>query len=973
MDPMDNDGSAPSDDRNSLARRQSALISLSHEIASAHSEAEVCTKVVEGLHDDSLGFAVLGLFLIDLETGARVLQNTFGWPDTKPGWRLEPGEGLNERAILDGELHYWPRVEDEPKYVATFGNGSQVDIPLKSGDEVIGVLTVESGEEDGFAEEDFEILQAAANQTGIAIGRVRLLEAERQRADEREALLATIADLSSQLDPHELLDSVLGRAVTLLGAVGGELATYREETGLMTIVSNYAMEEDSRGSTLAYGEGAMGHVAKTKEMMIIDDYQTWSGHSDKYARIAARAVVVAPLLIGSKPVGAMNVWHEDPDTRFTEADLALLNLFGQQAAIAIHNARLFEDARRQRQYLHSVMETSPVAIVTLDLSENIVSTNPAFGKLFGYESENVVGKNLDELITNDDMREEAISYTRAARSQRAHGISRRLRKDGSFIDVEILAVRVEVEGELAGMMALYHDISEMLEARREAEHANQTKSQFLANMSHELRTPLNAILGYSEMLTEEAVEDGNDNYVPDLEKIHSSGRHLLALINDVLDLSKIEAGKMELYLEDLDVAGLVEEVSATVSPLVQKNQNVLEIHCSEDAGAMYADITRMRQSLLNLLSNACKFTENGTISLDVSVEPAPAGDTIVFRVIDSGIGMTAEQAARLFEAFTQADASTSKRFGGTGLGLTITRKFCQMMGGDVEVESVEGEGSTFTMRLPRRVQESGTERGAERGEVGAGDGPLVLVIDDDAAARDIVRRHLEKDGYRVATAPDGETGVRMARELIPVAITLDVMMPGMDGWSVLSEIKLDPALARIPVIMLTILDEKPLGLTLGASGYLTKPVERSRLLEVVGHFTSDSSTRVLVIEDDESTRDMVRRTLEGVGCTVVEAENGRVGLERLMESPPSLILLDLMMPELDGFGFLEQLRETSYGGKIPVVVTTAKDLTHEDRARLNGGVERILEKGATLREEILLGLKYAIAAEGHDLPGESRA
>ncbi|MFV2007808.1 MAG: response regulator [Longimicrobiales bacterium] len=920
---------------------------------------------MEGLHDDSLGFELLGLFLIDPDSGDRVLQNSFGWTDAEPGWRLAPGAGLNERAILDGKLHYSPSVVEEPHYVATLGSGAQVDVPLKSGDDVIGVLTVESTEEDGFAEEDFEILQAAANQAGIAIARMRLLEAERRRADEREALLDTIADLSSQLDPNDLLDSVLGRAVTLLGAVGGELATYHEETGLMTVVSNYAMEEDSRGATLAYGEGAMGYVAKSGEMLIIEDYQSWEGRSDQYARIAARAVVVAPLLIGKKPVGAMNVWHEDPDARFTEADLALLNLFGQQAAIAIHNARLFQEARSQRQYFQSVMENSPVAIVTLDLRENIVSANPAFEKLFAYKLDEVVGKNLDSLITTEEMRAEAIAYTRQARVRPAHGISRRCRKDGTLVDVEILAVRVEVEGEWVGMMALYHDITELLAARQEAEYANQTKSQFLANMSHELRTPLNAILGYSEMLTEEAKDDGNAEYVPDLEKIHSAGRHLLALINDVLDLSKIEAGKMELYLETFDVAALVEEVSSTVRPLVDKNGNTLEVRCCEDAGEMHADLTRMRQSLLNLLSNASKFTNTGTMSIEVAVEPGSSGDTMLFMVTDSGIGMSEEQVSKLFQAFTQADASTSKRFGGTGLGLTITREFCRMMGGDVEVESEEGVGSTFTIRLPRRVEAASSYES----EIGEGDGPLVLVIDDDGSARDLVRRHLERDGYRVATASDGEVGLAMAKELEPVAITLDVLMPGTDGWSVLSTLKADPKLAHIPVIMLTILDEKPLGVALGASGYLTKPVERERLLDVVGHFAKDANTKVLVIEDDESTRDIVRRTLEGVGCTVVEAENGRVGLERLDEDTPSLILLDLMMPELDGFGFLELLRARPDSADIPVVVITSKDLTDDDRARLNGGVERVLEKGASLREEIVLGLRHAIPA---DVRGRTR-
>jgi len=327
--------------------------------------------------------------------------------------------------------------------------------------------------------------------------------------------------------------------------------------------------------------------------------------------------------------------------------------------------------------------------------------------------------------------------------------------------------------------------------------------------------------------------------------------------------------------------------------------------------------------------------------------------------------MSEEQVSKLFQAFTQADVSTSKRFGGTGLGLTITREFCRMMGGDVEVESEEGVGSTFTIRLPRRV----VEADSYESEVGEGDGPLVLVIDDDGSSRDLVRRHLERDGYRVATASDGEVGLAMAKELEPVAITLDVLMPGIDGWSVLSKLKADPILAHIPVIMLTILDEKPLGVALGASGYLTKPVDRERLLEVVGRFAKDASTKVLVIEDDENTRDIVRRTLEGVGCTVVEAENGRVGLERVDEEVPSLILLDLMMPELDGFGFLEALRARPGGTDIPVVVITSKDLTDDDRARLNGGVERILEKGASLREEIVLGLRHAVPA---DVGGRTR-
>jgi PAS domain S-box-containing protein len=960
-------GPPAADGRSPLARRQAALIGLSTEIAAAQDEPDICRRVVDGLRDPALGFEFLGLFLVDPETGERVLQNAAGWPDAPDGWRLAPGRGLNERAVLDGRLHYSPRAADEPEYIPTLGTGSQVDVPIRSGEDVLGVLTVESARPDAFGPEDFEILQAAANQAGIAIARSRLLEAERRRANEREALLDTIADLSAELKLNRLLDAVLGRAVTLLGAAGGELATYDADEHELEVVANYNMEADSTGTRLAYGEGAMGHVVESGEMLIIPDYQTWEGRSEQYARIDARGVVVAPFFMGHRPVGAINVWHDDPDKSFTEADLKLLGLFGQQAAIAIQNARLFQAARNQKEYFQGIMRNSPTAIVSLDLDENVVSVNPAFEALFGYGVDEVIGKNLDSLVTTPEQRAEAVAYTRQARQRRAHGIGKRRRKDGSLVDVEILAVKVEVEGEPVGMMALYHDISELVRTRHEAESANRSKSQFLANMSHELRTPLNAILGYSEMLVEEAEEDGNDDYIPDLRKIHAAGKHLLALINDVLDLSKIEAGKMELYLETFSVPEAVHDVAATVLPLFEKNGNRLVVRCPSEIGAMHADLTRVRQSLLNLLSNAAKFTDQGVVTLEVGIEEARergalATDTLVFSVTDTGIGMTPEQMDRLFEAFTQAEASTSRRFGGTGLGLAITRRFCRMMGGDVEVRSEPGQGSTFTLKLPRTVPEAPTVELDPTTDDGR---PLILVVDDDEAGRDLVRRHLEKEGYHVALARDGETGLRMAAELRPDAITLDVIMPGLDGWGVLAGLKGDPELASIPVVMITILDEMPMGLALGATGYLTKPVVREQLVAVLGQAMGgpgETGGTVLLVEDDEGTRDVVRRTLEQQGCLVVEAENGRVALERLDEVTPTLILLDLMMPEMDGFEFLDALRSRDGARAIPVVVMTAKELTDEDRSRLNGGVERVLAKGTGLRGELVASLRTALDA-----------
>src|SRR6266849_5298911 len=432
-------------------------------------------------------------------------------------------------------------------------------------------------------------------------------------------------------------------------------------------------------------------------------------------------------------------------------------------------------------------------------------------------------------------------------------------------------------------------------------------------MSHELRTPLNAIIGYSEMLQEDAADLGAEQFTDDLKKINAAGKHLLELINAVLDLSKIEAGKMELYLESFDVAALVRDIAAVIQPLAGKNANRLELRCPEDVGTMRADLTKVRQALFNLLSNACKFTDRGTISLAVTRETIGDQDWMVFSVSDTGIGMTPEQLARLFEAFSQADAATTRKYGGTGLGLALSRRLCRMMGGDVLVDSEEGRGSTFTIRLPAVVADAVEEAAApaeavDLSPVGIG---TVLVIDDEAAVRDLMQRFLTKAGFRVITASGGEEGVRRARELKPDAITLDVMMPGMDGWAVLSALKADPELADIPVIMLTIVDDKNLGYALGASDYLTKPIDRERLVTVLEKYRRDAP--VLVVDDDATLRELLRRILEGAGYTVVEAENGRVALERLRTLAPGVILLDLMMPEMDGFEVVAEVRDTLLG------------------------------------------------------------
>jgi signal transduction histidine kinase/DNA-binding response OmpR family regulator/HAMP domain-containing protein len=535
--------------------------------------------------------------------------------------------------------------------------------------------------------------------------------------------------------------------------------------------------------------------------------------------------------------------------------------------------------------------------------------------------------------------------------------SHRTREGGTVTTWADISALKHRELELADLVA------RLEVARDQATEANRTKSAFLANMSHELRTPLNAIIGYSEILEEEARDKGLEDFLPDIDRIEAAGRHLLSVINDILDLSKIEAGRMDVYFEDIDLTALVEEIQAMIRPLAAKNGNRLEVVCPADIGRMRSDLTKVKQSVLNLLGNSSKFTTAGRIALTVSRTATPTGSTVSFQVADTGIGMSTAEMTKLFQAFAQADTATTKRFGGTGLGLAITKHFCDMLGGEITVESEPGKGSTFTITLPDRGTIETIPLSAEPRVSAVADGATtVLVVDDDPVSLDLLSMTLGKEGYRVIHARSGEEALEQARAHCPQAITLDVLMPRMDGWSVLVALKADPVLRDIPVIMVTVLKDRGLAFSLGASDFMTKPVDRMGLVSMLRQYrTGGSDGVVFVVEDEPATREATRRLLEKLGLSVAEASNGLEALRWLDGHPaPALILLDLVMPVMDGFEFLEELQHRPILSNVPVVVLTAKELSPEEIAVLTGRTQRIMTKQATSNVELVAAIRKSV-------------
>jgi GAF domain-containing protein/CheY-like chemotaxis protein/anti-sigma regulatory factor (Ser/Thr protein kinase) len=892
-----------------------------------------------------------------------------------------------------------------------FGHRTMFATPLMREGRAIGVLGLIRMRVQAFTDKQIALVRTFADQAAIGIANVRLFNETKEALDHQKAAAEVLQVISSSLaDARPVFDVILQSCERLFQgrSVGFSLVG---DDGLIHFGAYHgpAAEAYEKIYPLPLSrESGSGLAIIERRVLHYPDAETGPDVPESVRRgskiTGLKAVVMAPLLGKERAIGAIFVGRSFVGA-FSDKEIALIKTFADQAVIAIENARLFKELEartaeltRSVEQLTALGEVGRVVGASLDLETVLTTivtqavrlTGLDGGSIFEYDAEREEFSLRAGLSADSGLYQEV----RQAPLHKGEGAVGRLAVTHEPVQIPdilaegayegrlrdglvragtraLLAVPMLREGKLVGGLTVTRnqpgefsrqvvDLLTTFAAQSalaienarlfaDLERASKHKSEFLANMSHELRTPLNAVIGYSEMLQEEAIDLGTDAFVPDLKKINAAGRHLLELINAVLDLSKIEAGKMELYLEDFSVAAMLDDIAAVIGPLVEKNANKLVKHWDTSVGIMHADLTKTRQALFNLLSNACKFTERGMISLTVAREAAQDGDWMTFAVRDTGIGMTPEQMGRLFEEFSQADASVTRRFGGTGLGLALSRRLARMMGGDITVESEAGVGSTFTLRVPATVAERGPEA-AVIAPVAAG-ARTVLVIDDEATVRDLMQRFLAKEGYRVLAASGGEEGLRLARELEPDAITLDVMMPGMDGWAVLSALKADARTSDIPVVMLTIMDNKNLGYALGAADYLMKPIDRERLIEALAKFRRDLP--ILVVDDDAGVRELLRRILEKDGYSVVEAGNGREALERLGEISPGLILLDLMMPEMDGFELAETLRAHDAWRAIPILVITAKELTAEDRRRLNGYVERILQKGASTRDELL--------------------
>ena len=707
-----------------------------------------------------------------------------------------------------------------------------------------------------------------------------------------------------------------------------------------------------------------------------------------------RQAVMIPMIAQDRVVGGLNLNRLEGSVPLSEDDIKLLESLAMRAARAIAIAQLMRDqkltageleikvAERTRElsaanlFLDSMIENIPNMIFVKDAKDlRFVRLNRAGEDLLGFSRHELIGKNGFDFFPADQAERFISADRETLRNRHLVDIPEETiqtkHKGQRILHTKKIPI-LDATGEPSFLLGISEDITEarqaqeaLLRAQEEADRANRAKSQFLASMSHELRTPLNAILGFSELLSDDATDQFDKSTRRRfLDQIHSSGQHLLQLINDILDLSKVEAGQMELHLQSVELGSLIQEVSATIEPLARSKAIELNAESTREI-SLIADAAKVKQMLLNLVSNAIKFTPTGG-RIDIRIRRLESW--VEIDVSDSGIGIAKEDMDRLFTEFQQLDAGPGRQQEGTGLGLALTRRFAELHGGQVIVESEVGKGSTFTLRLPLQSAARRVAAPVALPAVATSDpsAPLVLVVDDNPQAAEILSRYLHTGGFRTTVARTGPEALRMAGELKPAAITLDILLPEVDGWEVLNRLKADEATRNIPVVVVSVVDNPSLGRALGALDYFVKPVDGKALLSRLGQYrfttkAMSEQVRVLVVDDEQANLDLLEALLVPAGFGVLRAGSGRQGIDMARSEMPSLILLDLMMPELTGFDVVEALRAEEATREIPIMVLTAKTLTEDDKAVLNGQVAAIFQRDSVAGTELTAWLRGIVA------------
>ncbi len=892
---------------------------------------------------------------------------------------VRPGVGsVAGRAASQRRTVHVPDVLKEPDYqhgelLKQQDYRAVLAVPMLREEALLGVIVILKSKAEPFTDKQIELVTTFADQAVIAIENVRLFqELEARTRDltrsvgELRALGEVSQAVSSTLDLETVLETIVSRAVELSGSYGGIVYEFDEAAQTFRARATHHITPDYlevlRAVPIRLGEGAMGRAGVIREPVQVGDIEDERQLVAPQVRAllvqqGMRSLLALPLVREDRLLGGLVILRRERGA-FSPEVVATLQTFATQSVLAMHNAGLFREMQRQKQYSEALVETSPVAIATMDLGGAVVGWNPGAERLFGYTPAEAFGRRMEDLVATPEVREEIRAHIRQTlEGQWIRAIARRARKDGTLVDVELSSMPVIVDGAKVGMIGIYHDITELLRARREAETANEAKSAFLATMSHEIRTPLNAVIGMSGLLLNTPLTDEQREFA---EVVRQSGDALLTVINDILDFSKIEAGKLELESQPFDLRECVEgALDLVATRAAEKGLDLAYLVGDGTPAGIVGDVTRLRQVLLNLLSNAVKFTERGEVVLSVSARrlDGPAAlHVLTFSVRDTGIGIPADRLSRLFQSFTQVDASTTRRYGGTGLGLAISQRLTELMGGRIDVTSEVGTGSDFRFTIRAAAAEvSATPRRDLSGVQPSLRGKRVLVVDDNATNRRILTSHLDAWGMRprASGSPLEALGWIQADERFDVGI-LDMHMPEMDGVALARAIREEPAGAALPLVLFTSLGRREARAeSEGFAAYLHKPIKPSQLFDALVSVLADQPVhvrergvtrseldadlarrhplRILLAEDNVVNQKVALRLLGQMGYRADVAANGLEAIEAVARQTYDVVLMDVQMPELDGFEASREINRRWPGERRPRIVAMTANALQGDR------------------------------------------